>query len=537
MRLLVTDELSKDGLEILTRGSEIQVDVKPGIPQDELIRIIGDYDALIIRSGTKVTKQVIEAGRRLKVVGRAGVGVDNVDVEAATRRGILVMNTPMGNIISAAEHTLAMMLTLARKIVWADASLRAGKWERSKFTGTELNGKTLGIVGIGRVGGEVAKRAKSFQMKMIGFDPFIPPEAAVKLGVRLLPLEKVIEEADIITIHAPLTPSTHHILSKAQFEIMKPNVMLINCARGGIVDEEALYEALKTKKIAGAALDVFENEPPKGSKLLELDNIVVTPHLGASTKEAQDKVSLEMAEHVKIFLTEGRISNAVNAPIGRIDPKVLPFMPLAEMLASFAFQLVDGPVSKVEVSYHGELATLDTKTLTVSALIGVLSNIIGGEEVNIINAGAIAKEKGIHVVETKAEESPRYVNMMGVRVQSDGLRREVRGTVFPVGQMRLLGVDEYDLDMPVEGDTLLTVHNDVPGIIGIVGTILGNEHINIARMGVGRECRGGKAVMLVAVDEVVSKKVLDQLMAQKDFREARFVSLSQMKLKEYLPGQ
>lgn len=534
MKLLVTDELSKEGLDILTRGSGLQVDVRPGIPQDELIKVIGEYEALIIRSGTKVTKEVLEAGKRLKVVGRAGVGVDNVDVETATRKGVLVMNTPMGNIVSAAEHTMAMMLTLVRKIVWADASLKGGKWERGKFTGTELNGKTLGIVGVGRVGAEVAKRAKSFQMKMVGYDPFLPAEVAVKLGVRLLPLEKVLEEADVITIHAPLTPSTKHLVGKEQFKLMKPNVMLINCARGGIVDEEALYEALKDRRIAGAALDVFENEPPKGSKLLELDNIVVTPHLGASTKEAQEKVSLEMAECVKAFLVEGKISNAVNAPLGKVDPKVMPFMPLAEMLASFAFQLVDGPIKKVEMGFYGELAGLDTKSLTTSAIIGVLSNIIGEQQVNIINASSIAKEKGIQVSETKNEESPRYVNMVAVRLHSEGSKREVRGTVFPGTQPRMLGIDEYDIDMPIEGDFLMTKHNDVPGIIGRVGTVLGDNHINIARMGVGRETRGGMAVMLVAVDDVVSREVLDYMLKLKDFKEARFIRLSQMKPKSYI---
>jgi D-3-phosphoglycerate dehydrogenase len=534
MKVLVTDELSKEGLETLTRGSGLQVEVRPGIPNDELVRIIGEYEALIIRSGTKVTREVIDAGRKLRVVGRAGVGVDNVDVEAATRKGVLVMNTPMGNIVSAAEHTMAMMLTLVRKIVWADASLKEGKWERSKFTGSELNGKTLGIVGVGRVGAEVAKRARSFQMKMVGYDPFLPPEVAVKLGVRLLPLDKVIEEADVITVHAPLTPSTKHMVGKEQFRLMKPNVLLINCARGGIVDEEALYEALKAKRIAGAALDVFESEPPKGSKLLELENIVVTPHLGASTKEAQEKVSLEMAECVKAFLVEGRISNAVNAPLGKMDAKVLPYIPLAEMLASFAFQLVDGPVKRIETAFFGELATLDTKTLTTSAIIGVLSNIIGEQQVNIINAASIAKEKGIQVSETKTEESPRYVNMVCVRLHSDGTKREVRGTVFPGTQPRLLGIDDYDIDMPIEGDFLMTKHNDVPGIIGRVGTVLGENHINIARMGVGRETRGGSAVMLVAVDDVVSKEVLDYMLKLKDFKEARFIRLAQMRPKSYI---
>ncbi|MDD1743504.1 MAG: ACT domain-containing protein, partial [Methanomassiliicoccales archaeon] len=312
----------------------------------------------------------------------------------------------------------------------------------------------------------------------------------------------------------------------------KPGMMIINCARGGIIDEEALYDALKSNRIAGAALDVFENEPPKGSKLLELPNIVVTPHLGASTKEAQEKVSQEMAETVRSFLVEGKITNAVNAPMGRVDPKVIPYMPLAEMLASFAFQLVDGPVKRVELVVNGELATMDTKTLAISAMVGVLENIVG--DVNIINAGAIAKEKGIQMAETKIEESSRYVNMLTVIVHSDLVERQVRGTVFPVGQMRLLGVDEYDLDMPVEGDILLTMHNDVPGIIGKMGTILGEKGVNIARMGVGRESRGGKALMLVSVDQVINHDVLEALMAQKDFNEARFINLGAMKLKEYI---
>jgi len=280
IKLLVTDELSEEGLEMLRKGGQVQVEVRPNIPHEELIKIIGDYDALVIRSGTKVTADVIEAGKNLKVVGRAGVGVDNVDVKAATRRGVLVMNTPSANIISAAEHTMAMMLSLARNIVWADSSVKRGEWKRSKFTGIELNGKTLGIVGLGRIGGEVAKRAKSFGMKLIGFDPYVPPEVAVKLGVRIMSMEELIEEADIITIHAALTPTTHHLVSRELIAKLKPNAMIINVARGELVDTDALYEALRDKKIAGAAIDVYEHEPPTGSPLLTLDNAVLTPHLG-----------------------------------------------------------------------------------------------------------------------------------------------------------------------------------------------------------------------------------------------------------------
>ncbi|MBM4237851.1 MAG: phosphoglycerate dehydrogenase, partial [Euryarchaeota archaeon] len=494
---------------------------------------IPEYDGIIIRSGTKITKEVIEAGKRLKVIGRAGVGVDNVDVDQATIKGILVMNTPSANIISAAEHTMAMILTLARNIVWADGSLKAGKWERTKFTGIELSGKTLCIVGIGRVGAEVAKRAKSFQMRLIGYDPFISPETAVKVGVRLLPLDRALEEADIVTIHAPLTPSTHHILGKDQFKLMKPTAMLVNCARGGIVDEEALYEALKSKKIAGAAVDVFEKEPPTGSRLLELPNIVTTPHLGASTREAQEKVSLEMAEHVKLFLSEHRITNAVNAPVGKVDAKVVPFLMIAEKLGSFAFQLVDGPIRRIEVSCSGELATLDTKMLTVSALIGVLSNVTG-ESTNIINAGAIAKDKGIQVIESKVEEASHYLNMISVKIHSDGIRREIRGTAFPSSEPRLLGIDGFDVDIPLEGDFILTAHSDIPGVIGKVGTILGQKGINIARMGVGRESRGGKALMLLSVDDPASAEALEEIRKLGEFHEVRFIRLSHLKPKEYM---
>lgn len=533
IKLLVTDELSQEGLEMLRRGADIQVDVKPNIPHEDLMKIIGDYDALIIRSGTKVTAEVIEAGKKLKVVGRAGVGVDNVDVKAATRRGVLVMNTPSANIISAAEHTMAMMMALARNIVPADTSLKAGQWKRSKFTGIELNGKTLGIVGIGRVGGEVAKRAKSFQMKLVGYDPYIPPEVAVKLGVRMLPLEQVLEEADVVTVHAALTPGTYHLINKDLLAKMKPNAMIINVARGELIDEEALYEALKEKRIAGAALDVFEKEPPTGSKLLTLENIIVTPHLGASTKEAQEKVSVEMAEHVKMFLVDKKISNAVNAPVRAMDPKTVPFVSVAERMGAFAVQLTDAPIAKIQVTYFGELATVDTKMLTVSAIMGVLSNLTG-EKPNIINAETIAKEKGIQIIESKVEESQRYVNMISVSLHSDGTKREVRGTAFPGAEPRLLGIDEFDLDMPMDGDFLMSIHDDVPGVIGRIGTMLGSRGINIARMGLGRGEKGGKALMLVSVDNPVTEDTLKELRAVKDFWEVRSIELSQIGNREYL---
>ncbi len=533
MKLLVTDPISEEGLEMLRRDSEVQVDFRAGLSHEELVRTIGDYEGVIIRSGTEVNSEVIDAGKKLKVIGRAGVGVDNVDVTYATRRGILVMNTPAANIISAAEHTMAMMLTLARKIVWADSSLKSRKWERGKFTGIELSGKTLGIVGLGRVGSEVAKRAKSFQMRLIGYDPYIPPEKAVEAGVRLLPLERVLEESDIITIHSPLTSSTHHMIGEEELAMLRGSALVVNCARGGIIDEKALYESLKEEKIAGAALDVYEEEPPLESDLLGLNNIVTTPHLGASTKEAQEKVSLEMAEHVKLFLKENKITNAVNAPKERVDPKVAPFIPIAEKLGSFALQLLDGPINRVKVTCYGELASKETKILTVSALIGVLSRVTG-EETNIINAEAIAKEKDIKVVESKVDESSHYINMISVGLQSDGEHREVRGTAFPSTEPRILGVDEFDIDMPLEGDFIMTIHDDLPGVIGSIGSILGDNDINIARMGVGRQKKGESALMLVSVDDPVEERILEAIEVEDKIREARYIRLSDIESREYL---
>lgn len=533
MKLLVTDPISDEGLEILRRDERVQVDVKSDLSHEELIETIGDYDGIIIRSGTKVTSEIIDAGKSLKVVGRAGVGVDNVDVDYATRKGVLVMNTPAANILSAAEHTMAMMMALARKIVWADNSLKSGKWERKKFTGIELSGKTLGIVGIGRVGGEVAKRAKAFQMRLIGYDPFISPENAVKVGVRLLPLERVLEEADIITVHAPLTKGTYHLLGEEQIRLLKPSALVINCARGGIIDEDALYSALKEGRIAGAALDVYEQEPPLGSNLLELDNIVTTPHLGASTKEAQEKVSLEMAEHVKKFLLEGRISNAVNAPRGKIDPKMAPFIPLAETLGCFAMNIFDGPLRRMQITICGEIASRDTSMVRISALIGALSNVTG-ENTNVINAEAIAKEKGIQVIESKVDECSHFVNMVSIQLRSDGHSVEVRGTAFPADEPRLVGIDEFDIDMPLEGDLIMTIHQDLPGVIGKVGNTLGNRNINIARMRVGRKNRGERALMLVVVDDPVDKDLLEELVREAGLQEARYIRLSEMRPKEYM---
>ncbi len=525
MKLLVTDPLSEEGLKLLTQ-SGIPVDVKPGLTEDELCQVIDGYDGVIIRSGTTITAKVIDAGKSLKVIGRAGVGVDNVDVPHATRKGILVMNTPSANIISAAEHSLAMMMALARNVVWAHNSMHAGKWERSKFTGTELFGKTLGILGVGRVGGEVAKRAKSFNMKLLGYDPYLPADIAENLDVKLTTVEEVISQSDIITIHAPLTPATKDMIGKKQFEMMKPHALLINVARGGIVNEEALYEALNNNRIAGAAFDVFVEEPlPSDSNLMQLPNLITTPHLGASTKEAQEKVSVEMAEHMIMFMRDGIISNAINAPRGRLDPEVAPFVPLAETLANFAHQaLGERPVDKIEVKVHGDIAAYETRMVTLSAVIGLMSNIMG-EATNIINAESLAKAKGIEVVETKTDSCSHYNNMLTVKLTSGKESKEVRGTVFPADKQRIVGMDDFVIELPLDSNFFMAVYKDGPGVIGRIGRVLGENGINIAQMSVGREGPDGNALMLMGVDHLVNDAVLEQIKESGSFVTARFIRL------------
>ncbi|MBR2093500.1 MAG: phosphoglycerate dehydrogenase, partial [Candidatus Methanomethylophilaceae archaeon] len=421
VKILVSDSLSKEGLEIL-ENSGYQVDVKTGMSEDELCSVIGDYDCLIIRSGTKVTAKVIEAADNLRIIGRAGVGVDNIDVPAATAKGILVMNTPSANILSAAEHSCAMLLALARNIPFAHESMHKGEWKRSKFTGVEMNGKILGIIGVGRVGGEVAKRMKAFNMTLIGYDPFLPKEVADAIGVRLTTLEEVITTADFMTIHTPLLPETRNMISLEQFKMMKPNARIANVARGGIVNEDDLYTALKEKIIAGAAFDVWCNEPltEDEAKLLELDNLVTTPHLGASTVEAQERVAVEIAEHAIMYLKDDIISNAINAPRGKLDAETEPFVVLAERMGSLVQQTVGNhPLNKLEVSYCGILAGKPTKLLTVSAVIGYLKNVIG--TANTINALPVAKSKGVEVVENSNPESKDYASVIQMKFTSQGV--------------------------------------------------------------------------------------------------------------------
>jgi D-3-phosphoglycerate dehydrogenase len=524
MKLLVSDPLSEEGLKILT-ASGIPVDVRPGLSEDELCKIIGEYDGLIIRSGTTVTKKVIDAGKRLRVVGRAGVGVDNVDVPYATQKGILVMNTPSANIISAAEHSLAMIMSLARMIPWAHASVHKGEWKRSKFTGIELYGKTLGIIGVGRVGGEIAKRAKSFNMTMIGYDPYLPADVAESLCVKLTTLDDVLKNSDIMTIHTPLLPETKNMISMPQFKMMKKNALLVNVARGGIVNEDDLYEALKNKVIAGAAFDVFVDEPLKeGCRLLELDNLVTTPHLGASTVEAQEKVSVDIAENVIMYLRDNMISNAINAPRGQLDPTLAPYLPLGERLGICIHQL-NGmrPVDKIEVVFSGELAQKNTKMVTLSVLIGILKNIVG-DSVNMINAESIAKGKNIKVTESKNEDSPVYSNMVTVRITSGKDAISVRGTVF-AHVPRLIGIDNYCFEIPMDTDMLFAKYQDKPGVIGSVGKILGENNINIGQMTVGRDTGTKMAIMLMGVDHEVPAALIKKISDATGFNETKYIDL------------
>lgn len=524
MKLLVSDPLSEEGLKILT-GSGIPVDVRPGLSEDELCKIIGGYDGLIIRSGTTVTKKVLDAGKKLRVVGRAGVGVDNVDVPYATQKGILVMNTPSANIISAAEHSLAMIMSLARMIPWAHASVHKGEWKRSKFTGIELYGKTLGIIGVGRVGGEIAKRARSFSMTMIGYDPYLPKDVADSLGVRLTTLEDVIKNADIMTIHTPLLPETKNMISMPQFRMMKKNALLVNVARGGIVNEDDLYTALKEKVIAGAAFDVFVDEPLKeGCKLLELDNLVMTPHLGASTVEAQEKVSVDIAENVIMYLRDNVIANAINAPRGQLDPALAPYLPLAERMGMFIHQLNGKrPVDKIEVVCSGEIAKKNTKMITLSAMIGLMKNIVG-DSVNMINAESIAKGKNIKVTESKNEDSPVYSNTVTVSVTSGKDVLTVRGTVF-AQTPRLICINEYSFEMPMDTDILFAKYHDRPGVIGSVGKILGEKGINIGQMTVGRNTEKGLAIMLMGVDHEVPADIVKKISDATGFDETKYIDL------------
>jgi D-3-phosphoglycerate dehydrogenase / 2-oxoglutarate reductase len=514
-RVLLSDPLAPQGLEVLRRyAPRVEFDNKPGLSPAELADAIGPYDALIVRSGTKVTKEVIERAASLKVIGRAGVGIDNVDLDAATRRGIVVMNSPLGNSVTTAEHAITMMMALARHIPAANASIKSGKWERGKFTGTEVCNKTLGVIGLGNIGRIVADRALGLKMKVIGFDPMVTQEAASRIGVELVTLDQIYERSDFITVHVPLNDDTRGMIGPAAFAKMKKGVRIMNCARGGIVDENALADAIRSGKVAGAALDVFvEEPPPKNHPLLQLDAVIATPHLGAATDEAQVQVAVDIANQVADFLLEGAIRHAVNIPA--LSPRELevlgPHLTLAEKLGRLAAQLINEAPAQVTVGLGGEAANLNAGPLVAAAVKGLLSVFLETETLNYVNAPYIARERGIAVTETRTRETTDYVNTLTIAVRTATSAHEVAGAVVGNRGIRLIRIDNYRVEAVPEGYFLMLHNRDVPGVVGSVGTLLGQEKINIAGLELGRDRVGGMALSLVQIDQLVPPAVLDKI--------------------------
>ncbi|MAF09902.1 phosphoglycerate dehydrogenase [Candidatus Poribacteria bacterium] len=525
-RVLVSESLADSGLAILKGESDIEVHERPGMSPEQLLDCIGDYDALLIRSETQVTDEVIAKANRLKVVGRAGVGIDNVDLKAATRRGIIVMNSPTGNTIAAAEHTMTMMLALSRNIAPANASLLSGEWDRSPFVGVELYRKTLGTLGLGRVGSEVVRRARAFGMNVIADDPYVSQSAAERLGVSLAPFDELLTRSDYITAHVPLTRETRHRFGAAEFARMKPGVRIVNCARGGVFDEDALHDALASGHVAGAALDVYESEPEINTRLVELPTVLATPHLGASTKEAQANISIDIAKQVMNALRGRPVENALNMP--SVDAATLevlgPYISLAEKLGSLQTQIIgDATIEEVGIEYSGGLFEMDVAPITTALQKGMLQPALG-DMVNFVNAPLFFEERGIRLTETRTSRHDAFSNLLTVRIGTGFDVRVVAGTVAG-GQQRLVMIDDYHCSATPEGPMLLVFNNDAPGMIGRVGTLLGKHQINIADMGVGRVGHEGRAVMMVSCDAPVARAVLDEIATQEGIITVRYAVL------------
>ena len=515
MKVLVSDPLPDVGLEVLNNAADIDVDVRTGLKPEELKEIIGSYDGLILRSGTKVTAEVIEAADRLKIIGRAGVGVENIDVGAASKKGIVVMNTPGGNNVTTGEHTISLMLALARHIPQAVASLKSGKWNRQKFTGVEVCNKTLGVIGLGNVGRIVAERALGLRMKVLGYDPFIPPEAAARMGVESVSLDEIYRRSDFITVHVPLIDETRGLINRETIAKMKTGVRIINCARGGIVDENDLAEALKEGKVAGAALDVYVDEPPgPDHPLVQLDQVVTTPHLGASTDEAQLNVSIAVAEQVRDFLVDGVIRYAVNAPSVSQDllRELQPYLTLGEKLGSLHVQLLGKFPDEIQIEGGGEVAQYDIAPIASAVLKGVLSFALG-DTVNYVNAPFIAQERGIKVIQSKSESARDFASYIKVRTRSKDQETEIEGALFGARNPRIVRINDFYFEAVPDGDILVSYNHDVPGVVGAMGSLLGDNGINIAGLELGREKVGGRAISFIRVDKPVPKEVLDKFRA------------------------
>ncbi len=521
-RVLISDALSPAAVAIFKeRGVEVDFQPDLGKDKDKLAAIIGDYDGLAIRSATKVTTKILEHATRLKVIGRAGIGVDNVDIPAATQKGVIVMNTPFGNSITTAEHAIAMMFALARQIPSADTSTQAGKWEKNRFMGVEITAKTLGIIGCGNIGAIVADRAIGLHMRVIAFDPFLSPERALDLGVEKVELEELLARADIITLHTPLTAQTKNILSADSLARTKKGVRIINCARGGLVDEHALRALLDTGHIAGAAFDVFAEEPATSNILFGHPNVVCTPHLGAATTEAQENVALQVAEQMSDYLMRGAISNAVNFPSITAEeaPKLRPFIALAEKLGSFAGQLTDSGLKEIRITYQGDVASLKIKALTASAIAGVLRPAL--QDVNVVSAPVVAKERGIVIEETVREEEGDYESLITLEVVTDELSRSVSGTVFHDGKPRIVDIKGIKVDAEFGPSMIYVTNEDKPGFIGRFASLLGNAGVNIATFALGRDAEGGSAIALVEIDGATPPHILQGVQRLPGVKQAR----------------
>ncbi len=511
MKVLISDNLSATGVEILKKAG-LEVDFRSKTSVEEIEKIIGDYDALIIRSATKVNAGLLDKATKLKIVGRAGSGLDNVDIPAATKKGVVVMNTPGGNTVTTAEHTIGMIFASARMIPQAYSSLKAGKWEKKKFEGVELFDKTLGVIGLGAIGGVVANRAIGLGMKILAYDPFLSQEKAKSLGIELADLPTIYRKSDFITVHTPKTKETANLINKDTIAQMKDGVRIINCARGGIVNEQDLYEALKSGKVAGAAFDVFEKEPPENHPLLTLDNFVATPHLGASTKEAQENVAVAIAEQIVDYLIAGTVRNAVNVPSVPADqlPTLSPYINLAERMGSFEAQVFEAGLTKVTVEYSGEVSNLKLEPITLAALKGLLTPILN-ENVNYVNAPLIAKDRGIEIKVSKTSGGTEYTSLITIRIKADGKDLSVSGTLNSKKEPRIVQVDNFPMETVPEGNMLVLTNNDKPGVIGGIGMLLGQNGINIARMQFGREMQGGRAMSVVSIDSPASDEVIAKI--------------------------
>lgn len=511
-KVLICDPISDQGIEILKKDPTLEVDVKLKLTEEEICAIAADYDAMVVRSETKISKKIMDSAPKLCVVGRAGVGIDNIDVTEATKKGVIVINTPDGNTISACEHTMALMLSMVRNIPQADQSLRQHQWDRKKYTGIELRGKKVGILGFGKIGSEVAIRCRAFGMDVLVYDPYVTAERAQRYNVTLCDKETIYRDADIITVHMPLNDDTRNMISQKEFAMMKPTARVINVARGGIINEEDLYKAVKEGVIAGAAVDVFTKEPMTDSPLFELPQIVVTPHLGASTEEAQVNVALDVVEEISRVLHDLPVHNAVNIPF--VDPEIMeqvrPFMQLAEKLGKMAAYLADGPIDDVRIRYMGDMGCMELRPLTSTFLKAMLRPMME-DAVNYVNAPVVARERGIKVDTSQTDEMEDYANKITAVVSGKGWSHVISGTVFQNGEVRIIKIDQFEMDIRPSGHLLLVPHIDQPKVVGPVGMILGEAGVNIAGMQLGRTELGGNSLMVLNIDNVVPEYVLKEL--------------------------